>query len=81
MKTLLTILLILFLTAEAVIWYQIRKLIRSWGEEVEDDAVLTDEEQRYIEIRAKILHILSIVSVILIILRFVVFDLLPLIRG
>lgn len=78
MKTALTILLVLILAAEAVVWYQMRRLIRGWGKEVEDhDVALTDEEQQYVEVRAGLLSILSITAIILFLLRFVVFELLP----
>ena len=45
MKTLLTILLVLILAAEAIVWFQMRKLITGWEKEVEkEDMSLTDEE-------------------------------------
>ena len=78
MKTALTILLILVLAAEGVIFYQVRKLIHSWGEDVEEnDKALTDQEQRYVEVRLKLLSVLSTAAIVLFLLRFVVFDLLP----
>ena len=81
MKTALTILLVLVLAAEAVIFYQMRRLISGWGKEVEEDKALTDEEVRYIEIRGKLLSVLSTAAIVLFLLRFVFFDLFPLIRG
>ena len=82
MKTALTILLVLILAAEAVIFYQMRRLINGWGKEVEEeDKALTDEEVRYIEIRGKLLSVLSTAAIVLFLLRFVFFDLFPLIRG
>ena len=82
MKTALTVLLILVLAAEGVIFYQVRKLIHSWGEDVEEnDKSLTDQEQRYVEVRLKLLSVLSTAAIVLFLLRFVVFDLFPLIRG
>ena len=82
MKTALTVLLILVLAAEGVIFYQVRKLIHSWGEDVEEnDKVLTDQEQRYVEVRMKLMSVLSTAAIVLFLLRFVVFDLFPLIRG
>ena len=78
MKTALTILLILVLAAEGVIFYQVRKLIHSWGKEVEEeDKALTDGEQRYVEVRMKLMSVLSTAAIVLFILRFVLFDLLP----
>ena len=82
MKTALTILLVLVLAAEAVVFWQVRRLIHSWGKEVEeDDKALTDGEVRYIEIRGKLLSVLSTAAIVLFLLRFVFFDLFPLIRG
>ena len=50
MKTLLTILLVLILAAEAIVWFQMRKLINSWEKEVEkEDMPLTDEEVQYVK--------------------------------
>ena len=78
MKTALTILLILVLAAEGVIFYQVRRLIHSWGKEVEEeDKALTDGEQRYVEVRMKLMSVLSTAAIVLFILRFVLFDLLP----
>lgn len=82
MKTALTILLALILAADAVVFWQVRRLIHSWGKEVEeDDKALTDEEQRYVEVRMKLMGFLSTTALVLFLLRFVVFDLFPLIRG
>ena len=78
MKTALTILLILVLAAEGVIFFQVRKLIHSWGKEVEEeDKALTDQEQRYVEVRMKLMSGLSTAAIVLFLLRFVLFDLLP----
>ena len=77
MKTALTILLILVLAAEGVAFYQVRRLIHSWGKEVEEGKALTDGEQRYVEVRLKLLSVLSTAAIVLFLLRFVVFDLLP----
>ena len=78
MKTALTILLVLVLAAEAVIFYQVRKLIHSWGKDVEeDDKALSDGEQRYVEVRMKLMSALSTAAIALFLLRFVLFDLLP----
>ena len=78
MKTALTILLVLVLAAEGVIFYQVRKLIHGWGKEVEEeDKALTDGEQRYVEVRMKLMSVLSTAAIVLFLLRFVLFDLLP----
>ncbi|MBR7179120.1 MAG: hypothetical protein IKD27_06365 [Oscillospiraceae bacterium] len=78
-KTVLTVLLVAVLAAEALIFFQVRRLIHSWGKEVEeDDKALTDEEQRYVEIRLKLMSALSTAAIVLFLLRFVVIDLLPL---
>ena len=81
MKTALTILLVLVLAAEAVIFWQVRRLIHSWGREVEEDKALTDGERRYVEVRLKLMSVLSAAAIVLFLLRFVFFDLFPLIRG
>lgn len=82
MKNVLTILLVLVLAVDAVLWYRMRKLILGWAKEVEDhDVELTDKEERYVEICAKLLPVLNSTALTLFLLRFVVYELLPLIRG
>ena len=82
MKTLLTILLVLILAAEAIVWFQMRKLINSWEKEVEkEDMPLTDEEVHYVETRSKLMGILGTAALVIFILRFVIFDLFPLFGG
>ena len=82
MKTLLTVLLVLILAAEAIVWFQMRKLINSWEKEVEkEDMSLTDEEVHYVETRSKLMGILGAAALVIFILRFVIFDLFPLFRG
>ena len=81
-KTALTILLALVLAADAVVFWQVRRLIHSWDREIgEDDKALTDAEQRYVEVRMKLLGFLSTTALVLFLLRFVVFELIPLIGG
>ena len=81
-KTALTILLALILAADAVVFWQVRRLIHRWDREVgEEDKALTDEEQRYVEVRLKLLGFLSTTALGLFLLRFVVFELIPLIGG
>ena len=82
MKTILTILLVLILAAEAIVWFQMRKLINSWEKEVEkEDMPLTDEEVHYVESRSKLMGILGAAALVIFILRFVIFDLFPLFGG
>ena len=82
MKTILTVLLVLILAAEAVVFYQMRRLINGWGKEVEEhDVALTDEEVHYVEIRARLMGVLGIAALVIFLLRFVFFDLFPLIQG
>ena len=82
MKTLLTILLVLILAAEAIFWLQKRKLITGWEKEVEkEDMSLTDEEVHYVETRSKLMGILGAAALVIFILRFVLFDLFPLFGG
>ena len=82
MKTALTILLLLILAAEAVVWFQMRKPIDSWDKDVENhDKMLNDEEVRYVEVRGKLMGILGAAALAIFLLRFVIFDLFPLFRG
>lgn len=81
-KTALTILLALILAADAVVFWQVRRLIHRWDREVgAEDKALTDGEQRYVEVRMKLLGFLSTTALGLFLLRFVVFELIPLIGG
>ena len=82
MKTILTMLLIAVMVAEGVLMYRMRKFINSWEKEVEDhDVALTDGEQRWVERWGRLMGVLSVAAIVLFLLRFVVFDLFPLIRG
>ena len=82
MKTLLTVLLVLILAAEAIVWLQMRKRILGWEKEVEkEDMPLTDEEVHYVETRSKLMGILGAAALAIFLLRFVIFDLFPLFRG
>ena len=81
-KTALTILLALILAADVVVFWQVRRLIHSWDKEIgAEDKALTDGEQRYVEVRLKLLGFLSTTALSLFLLRFVVFELIPLIGG
>ena len=82
MKTILTVLLVLILAAEAIVWFQMRKLINGWEKEVEkEDMSLTDEEVQYVETHSKLMGILGAAALVIFLLRFVIFDLFPLFRG
>ena len=82
MKTTLTILLILILAAEAVVFFRMRRLINGWEKEVEkEDMSLTDEEVQYVETHSKLMGILGATALVIFLLRFVIFDLFPLFRG
>ena len=82
MKTALTVLLVLILAAEAIVRFQMRKVIKSWEKDVEnDDKQLTDEEVHYVETRSRLMGILGATALVIFLLRFVIFELLPLIQG
>ena len=73
MKTLLTILLVLILAAEAIVWFQMRKLINSWEKDVKkEDMPLSDEEVHYVETRSKLMGILGAAALVIFLLRFVI---------
>jgi hypothetical protein len=81
-KTALTILLVLILAAEAVVWLPMRRLFKGWEKDVQnDDKQLTDEEVHYVETRSRLMGILGSTALVIFLLRFVIFDLFPLIRG
>ena len=76
MKTILTVLLVLILTAEAIVFFRMRRLINSWEKEVEkEDMSLTDEEVQYVETHSKLMGILGAAALVIFLLRFVIFDL------
>ena len=82
MKTTLTILLILILAAEAVVFFRMRRLINGWEKEVEkEDMSLTDEEVQYVETHSKLMGILGAAALVIFLLRFVIFVLFPLFGG
>ena len=82
MKTILTVLLVLILTAEAVVFFRMRRLINGWEKEVEkEDMSLTDEEVQYVETHSKLMGILGAAALVIFLLRFVIFDLFPLFGG
>ena len=82
MKTALTVLLVLLLAAEAIVFFRMRRLINGWEKEVEkEDMSLTDEEVQYVETHSKLMGILGAAALVIFLLRFVIFDLFPLFRG
>ncbi|MBR5294571.1 MAG: hypothetical protein IKU31_07345 [Oscillospiraceae bacterium] len=82
MKTILTVLLILILAAEAIVIFRMRRLINGWEKEVEkEDMSLTDEEVQYVETHSKLMGILGAAALVIFLLRFVIFDLFPLFGG
>ena len=82
MTTILTVLLVLILAAEAVVFFRMRRLINGWEKEVEkEDMSLTDEEVQYVETHSKLMGILGAAALVIFLLRFVIFDLFPLFRG
>ena len=82
MKTILTVLLVLILAAEAIVFFRMRRLINGWEKEVEkEDMPLTDEEVQYVETHSKLMGILGAAALVIFLLRFVIFDLFPLLRG
>ena len=82
MKTALTVLLVLLLAAEAIVFFRMRRLINGWEKEVEkEDMSLTDEEVQYVETHSKLMGILGAAALVIFLLRFVIFDLFPLLRG
>ena len=82
MKTILTVLLVLILTAEAIVFFRMRRLINGWEKEVEkEDMPLTDEEVQYVETHSKLMGILGAAALVIFLLRFVIFVLFPLFGG
>ena len=82
MKTILTILLVLILAADTVVYYQMRRHIHSLGREMEEPCkVLSDEEVYYVESRSRLMSVLGVAALVVFLLRFVFFELLPLIQG
>ena len=82
MKTILTVLLVLILAAEAIVFFRMRRLINGWEKEVEkEDMSLTDEEVQYVETSSRLMGILGAAALVIFLLRFVIFDLFPLFRG
>ena len=58
-KTALTVFLVLIMAVEAVVLFQMRRLIKGWEKEVEkEDMPLTDEEVHYVETRTKLMGFL-----------------------
>ena len=82
MKTFLTVLLLLILAEEAIVFFRMRRLINGWEKEVEkEDMPLTDEEVHDVESRLRLMGVLGAAALVIFLLRFVIFDLFPLFRG
>ena len=82
MKTALTDLLVLILAAEADVWFQMRKLIKSWEKDVENaDKQLPAAEAHDVETRSRLMGILGSTALVIFLQRFVIYDLFPQFRG
>ena len=79
MEILLNILLLLVGIADAVAFFQLRKRINGWGDHL--DEPLSDEEEAFVMKRLKLIRALSVVGAVLLVIRVVIYELLPLIRG
>ena len=79
MEILLNILLLLVGIADAVAFFQLRKRINGWGDHL--DKPLSDEEEAFVMKRFKLIRALSVVGAVLLVIRVVIYELLPLIRG
>lgn len=79
MEILLNILLLLVGIADAVAFFQLRKRINGWGDHL--DEPLSDEEEAFVMKRFKLIRSLSVVGAVLLVIRVVIYELLPLIRG
>ena len=79
MEILLNILLLLVGIADAVAFFQLRKRINGWGDHL--DEPLSDEEEAFVMKRFKLIRALSVVGAVLLVIRVVIYELFPLIRG
>lgn len=79
MKIFLNILLLLVGIADAVAFFQVRKRINGWGDH--PDEPLSDEDEAFVVKRFKLIRALSVVGAALLVIRVVIYELLPLIRG
>ena len=79
LKIILTILLIAVLAVEGMLALRVRSLANGWEKEAADgDRTLTDDEVRTLERLCRQMVVLGIAEIILFVLRFVFFDLIPL---
>ena len=82
MKTILTILLVAVLAGEGMLVLRLRSVINGWEGDVEkEDKALTDEEVRTVERLGKQISALGIAAIVLFVLRFALFELLPMLQG
>lgn len=79
MKIFLTILMLAVFAADAAVLLQLRKRFKSWENQL--DEPLSDEEQRYVETRLKLLGVLSAAGTMLFFIVCILYDLLPLFGG
>lgn len=79
MEIVLNILLLIVGITDAVVFFQVKKHINGWGEHL--DEPLSDEEEAFVIKRFKLIRVLSAVGAVLLTVRVVVYELLPLIRG
>lgn len=77
MRPVLMILMILVFAADLVAFLQLRRRINSWGSRLEEP--LSDQEQRYVQSRLKLVGVLSIVLTGLFLVNCVFYEILPLI--
>lgn len=79
MKLFLTILMLAVFAADAAVLLQLGKRFKSWENQL--DEPLSDEEQRYVETRLKLLGVLSAAGTMLFFIVCILYDLLPLFGG
>lgn len=76
MKLFLIILTLAVFAADAAVFLQLRKRLKSWENQL--DEPLSDEEQRYVQTRLKLIGVLSAAGTILFFINCIIHDLLPL---
>lgn len=79
MEIILNILLLIVGVADAITFFQVKKRINGWGEHL--DEPLSAEEEAFVVKRFKLIRVLSAVGAVLLTVRVVVYELLPLIRS
>lgn len=79
MEIILNILLLIVGVADAIAFFQVKKRINGWGEHL--DEPLSDEEEAFVIKRFKLIRVLSAIGAVLLTVRVVVYELLPLIQS